>query len=107
MATEPTPSSGLAPPIDLVHKVSSCPTSGESQFVLTKQNGKLSQFFLAEPNLPTFCFRTNVLDRYFNKDFTLTLPDGKKITDIKWFAVYDLGSQVSRHELHSLNYLCI
>ncbi|XP_017889760.1 protein Skeletor, isoforms B/C isoform X1 [Ceratina calcarata] len=37
--------------------------------------------------------KTNVLDRYFNKDFTLTLPDNKKITDIKWFAVYDLGSQ--------------
>lgn len=38
-------------------------------------------------------FRTNVLDRYFNKDFTLTLPDNKKITDIKWLAIYDLQSQ--------------
>ncbi|XP_071557241.1 protein Skeletor, isoforms B/C-like [Temnothorax nylanderi] len=37
--------------------------------------------------------KTNILDRYFNKDFTLTLPDNKKITDIKWFAVYDLASQ--------------
>lgn len=37
--------------------------------------------------------RTNVLDRYFNKDFTLTLPDNKKITEIKWLAVYDLSSQ--------------
>lgn len=37
--------------------------------------------------------RTNVLERYFNKDFTLTLPDKKKITDIKWFAIYDLWSQ--------------
>ncbi|CAB0008451.1 unnamed protein product [Nesidiocoris tenuis] len=37
--------------------------------------------------------RTNVLDRYFNKDFTLTLPERKKLTDIKWFAVYDLLSQ--------------
>ncbi|XP_057340960.1 protein Skeletor, isoforms B/C [Microplitis mediator] len=37
--------------------------------------------------------KTNVLDRYFNKDFTLTLPDNKKIRDIKWFAVYDLTSQ--------------
>ncbi|XP_020281603.1 protein Skeletor, isoforms B/C isoform X2 [Pseudomyrmex gracilis] len=36
---------------------------------------------------------TNLLDRYFNKDFTLILPDNKKITDIKWFAVYDLQSQ--------------
>jgi hypothetical protein len=33
------------------------------------------------------------LDRYFNKDFTLTLPDNKKITEIKWLAVYDLSSQ--------------
>lgn len=39
-------------------------------------------------------FRTNILDRYFNRDFTLVLPDNKKITDIKWFAVYDLQSQV-------------
>lgn len=36
---------------------------------------------------------TNVLGRYFNKDFTLTLPEKKKLTDIKWFAVYDLSSQ--------------
>lgn len=28
-----------------------------------------------------------------NKDFTLTLPDSKKISDIKWFAIYDLWSQ--------------
>ncbi|KAF2883127.1 hypothetical protein ILUMI_23044 [Ignelater luminosus] len=37
--------------------------------------------------------KTNILERYFNKDFTLTLPDNKKITDIKWFAIYDLWSQ--------------
>jgi len=37
--------------------------------------------------------RTNILDRYHNKDFTLTLPDRKKITEIKWLAVYDLSSQ--------------
>ncbi|XP_058800377.1 protein Skeletor, isoforms B/C [Phymastichus coffea] len=37
--------------------------------------------------------KTNVLGRYHNKDFTLTLPEGKKITEIKWFAVYDLSSQ--------------
>ncbi|XP_054258338.1 protein Skeletor, isoforms B/C [Macrosteles quadrilineatus] len=37
--------------------------------------------------------KTNVLSRYFNKDFTLTLPDRKKITDIKWFAIYDLLTQ--------------
>ncbi|XP_025837315.1 protein Skeletor, isoforms B/C-like [Agrilus planipennis] len=38
-------------------------------------------------------FRTNVLERYFNKDFTLTLPEKKKLTDIKWFAIYDIWSQ--------------
>ncbi|XP_016979035.2 protein Skeletor, isoforms B/C [Drosophila rhopaloa] len=37
--------------------------------------------------------KTNILDRYHNKDFTLTLPDRKKITEIKWLAVYDLNSQ--------------
>ncbi|KAK6622474.1 hypothetical protein RUM44_002285 [Polyplax serrata] len=37
--------------------------------------------------------KTNVLERYFNKDLTITLPDKKKITEIKWFAVYDLSSQ--------------
>lgn len=36
---------------------------------------------------------TNVLERYFNKDFTLKLPDDKKITEIKWFSVYDLNNQ--------------
>lgn len=37
--------------------------------------------------------RTNILERYFNKEFTLRLPDNKKITEIKWLAVYDLNSQ--------------
>ena len=37
--------------------------------------------------------RTNILERYFNKDFTLKLPDNKKITEVKWLAIYDLGSQ--------------
>lgn len=38
-------------------------------------------------------FSTNILTRYLNKDFTLTLPDAKKITEIKWFAIYDLSNQ--------------
>lgn len=33
------------------------------------------------------------MERYFNKDFTLRLPDNKKITDIKWLAIYDLNTQ--------------
>lgn len=37
--------------------------------------------------------RTNILERYFNKDFTITLPDNKHITEVKWLAIYDLGSQ--------------
>lgn len=28
-----------------------------------------------------------------NKDFTLRLPDNKKVTEVKWLAVYDLGTQ--------------
>uniref|UniRef100_A0A4Y0BHE4 DOMON domain-containing protein n=1 Tax=Anopheles funestus TaxID=62324 RepID=A0A4Y0BHE4_ANOFN len=37
--------------------------------------------------------KTNILERYFNKDFTIRLPDNKKITEVKWLAVYDLNSQ--------------
>lgn len=33
------------------------------------------------------------MEKYLNKDFTLTLPDNKKISDIKWFAIYDIWSQ--------------
>lgn len=48
-----------------------------------------------------FDCRTNVLERYFNKDLTITLPDKKKITEIKWFAIYDLSSQVCKFfDLH-------
>ncbi|XP_026274137.1 protein Skeletor, isoforms B/C [Frankliniella occidentalis] len=44
--------------------------------------------------------KTNILARYFNKDFTITLPDGKKITEIKWFAIYDLTSQNAFGDLY-------
>lgn len=44
-----------------------------------------------------FSYRTNILERYFNKDFTLTLPDNKKIVEIKWFAIYDLSNQVNNY----------
>nr|XP_018911611.1 PREDICTED: protein Skeletor, isoforms B/C [Bemisia tabaci] len=37
--------------------------------------------------------KTDVLGRYFNKDITISLSDGKKLTDIKWFAIYDLTKQ--------------
>ena len=38
--------------------------------------------------------RTNVLKAYLNKDFTLKMPEGKKITDIKWLSVFDLTLRV-------------
>ncbi|KAJ8978038.1 hypothetical protein NQ317_013566 [Molorchus minor] len=43
--------------------------------------------------VPDINGKTNVLERYLNKDFTLVLPEKKKITDIKWFAIYDIWSQ--------------
>lgn len=41
--------------------------------------------------VPNELGRTNILDRYLNKDITLTLPDKKTITEIKWLAIYDLS----------------
>jgi hypothetical protein len=39
--------------------------------------------------------RTNVLGKSDNKDFTLTLPDKKRISEVKWIAIYDLSRLVS------------
>uniref|UniRef100_T1ISN0 DOMON domain-containing protein n=1 Tax=Strigamia maritima TaxID=126957 RepID=T1ISN0_STRMM len=39
--------------------------------------------------------KTNVLKRYANSELTLTLPDNKKIDDLKWFAIYDIGSSTT------------
>ncbi|XP_050530488.1 protein Skeletor, isoforms B/C [Daktulosphaira vitifoliae] len=39
--------------------------------------------------------RTDVLKRYLGKQLTLTLPDNKKITDLKWFSIYDLSRNVA------------
>ena len=44
--------------------------------------------------------RTNVLQPYLNKDFTLKMPDNKKIIDVKWLSVYDLTLQVLQ-QVHS------
>ncbi|CAH0401754.1 unnamed protein product [Chilo suppressalis] len=49
---------------------------GPQGFIVPDQNGK-----------------TNILERYYNEDVRLTLPEGKRITRIKWLAVYDIGSQ--------------
>lgn len=32
--------------------------------------------------------RTNKLQRYINKDITIRMPDDKKVTAIKWLAVW-------------------
>ena len=45
---------------------------------------------------PYFCKR-----RYLNDEITITLPDRKKITDIKWLAVYDL----TQHEVYGDIYI--
>ncbi|KAL0861188.1 hypothetical protein ABMA27_009670 [Loxostege sticticalis] len=37
--------------------------------------------------------KTNILERYYNQDVRLTLPEGKRISRIKWLAIYDIGSQ--------------
>jgi hypothetical protein len=37
--------------------------------------------------------KTNVLDKYYNEDFILKLPSSRKITDITWFAVFDINTQ--------------
>lgn len=50
-------------------------------------------FHIWKNNCFSISLRTNILDRYFNKDFTLRLPDNKKLTEIKWLAIYDLNSQ--------------
>lgn len=41
----------------------------------------------------TFFFRTNLLKKYLKKTFTLVLPENKKVSEIKWFSIYDLNSQ--------------
>lgn len=43
--------------------------------------------------LPDEHGHTNVLDRYLRVDVELTLPEGKKISSLRWFAVYDITSQ--------------
>ncbi|XP_075986896.1 cytochrome and DOMON domain-containing protein knickkopf [Anticarsia gemmatalis] len=37
--------------------------------------------------------RTNILERYYDAEVRLTLPEGKRISRVKWLAVYDIGSQ--------------
>ncbi|KAI8422918.1 LOW QUALITY PROTEIN: hypothetical protein MSG28_014030 [Choristoneura fumiferana] len=44
-------------------------------------------------NLIHIIIRTNILERYYNEDVRLTLPEGKRVSRLKWFAVYDIQSQ--------------
>lgn len=37
--------------------------------------------------------RTNILERYYNAEVRLALPEGKRISRVKWLAIYDIGSQ--------------
>lgn len=74
----------------------------ESMLITANNKNRInSSIIIPLCNRPLLCtlnsqfsaFRSNILDRYFNKDFTLKLPDNKKITEIKWLAIYDLSSQ--------------
>jgi len=64
-------------------------------------NGKDTFFWAGSSNrpgskgfiVPDKSGRTNVLDRYLNEEFTIKLPSQKRITDLKWFSVYDLTTQ--------------
>lgn len=33
------------------------------------------------------------MSQYYNKDIAINLPDRKKLTEVKWLAVYDISSQ--------------
>lgn len=33
------------------------------------------------------------MERYFNDEFTLRLPDNKKLVEIQWFSIYDINTQ--------------
>jgi len=49
--------------------------------------------------IPNEYYRTSVLHRYLNAEFTLTLPPGKSVSDLSWFSVFDLESGVSFGEV--------
>ncbi|XP_063541866.1 protein Skeletor, isoforms B/C [Cydia strobilella] len=37
--------------------------------------------------------KTNILERYYNAEVRISLPEGKRVSRLKWFAVYDIASQ--------------
>jgi len=40
--------------------------------------------------IPNEYYRSNVLERYLNADFTLMLPPSRKVSDLSWFSVFDI-----------------
>jgi len=54
--------------------------------------------------IPDKSGKTNVLDKYYNEEFTLTLPSQKRITDIKWVAVYDITTQSNFGDVYIPSY---
>ena len=71
-------------------------------------NGKDTFFWAGSSNrpgskgfiVPDKTGRTNVLSRYLNEEFTIELPNLKKITDLKWFSVYDLSTQSNYGDIY-------
>lgn len=55
---------------------------------------------------PPLClhYRLNELKRYRKKDVTLSLPEGKTLSNIKWFAVWCEEFKVSGHEFPLCHY---
>merc|ERR1719474_1765148 len=71
-------------------------------------NGKDTFFWAGSSNRPSSKGyivpdkngRTNVLSRYLNEDFILKLPSLKKISDLKWFSVFDLSTQTNFGDIY-------
>ena len=84
-------SSGPGRPIDRRQKVSSSPTrpggptcwTGAACLLLINSRGNLI-----------------VVSRYLDDEFIITLPGNKRITEIKWFSVYDLTSQSAYGDIY-------
>jgi len=71
-------------------------------------NGKDTFFWAGSSNRPSSKGyivpdkngRTNILGRYLNEDFILKLPSLKKISDLKWFSVFDLSTQTNFGDIY-------
>ena len=84
-------------PIILDVKETLCPMNLEKQMFCKGKIPKFKLFLFSNYNcnsnfLNYFNCNFNYIrnSRYLNEEFTLTLPNGKMIQDLKWFAVYDL-----------------